>query len=151
MTFSFFAPFSFFFIIMMPGQFYNIYPDNSSLVTHPPNPQKTVVPLLRQGQKAVLLLHTPKTQCWQLLSLGIKNGLRQRCRFWQYYRNPLISRHFMYFYSLTLDINTTVSTCDTSSFTNTVYITISCSSNPYSYVVFLYMTCYYLHSEHIWL
>lgn len=109
MTFSFFAPFSFFFIIMMPGQFYNIYPDNSSLVTHPPNPQKTVVPLLRQGQKAVLLLHTPKTQCWQLLSLGIKNGLRQRCRFWQYYRNPLISRHFMYFYSLTLDINTTVS------------------------------------------
>ena len=111
MTFSFFAPLSFSFIIMISGQFYNIYPDNSSLVTHPPNPQKTVVPLLRQGQKAVLLLHTPKTQCWQLLSLGIKNGLRQRCRFWQYYRNPLISRHFMYFYSLTFDINTTVSTC----------------------------------------
>ena len=41
--------------------------------------------------------------------------------------------------------------CDTSSFTNAVFIMVPRPSNPYSYVVFLYMTCYYLHSEHIWL
>ena len=46
--------------------------DNSSLVTHPPKSPKTVVALLRQGQKAVPLLHTPFLQTTKLLSEGTK-------------------------------------------------------------------------------
>lgn len=44
-----FAPLSFLFIAMMSGHFYNMCPDNSSLVTHPPKTSKTVVALLRQA------------------------------------------------------------------------------------------------------
>ena len=88
----------------------NIFYCSSSLVTYPLKSLKTVVALLRQEQKVFLLLHTSKNQWWQLLSVGIKKGLRQCCRSWQYYRNPLISRHLMYFYPLTRDIKTTHST-----------------------------------------
>jgi len=74
---------------MISGQFYSIYPDNSSLVTHPPKSPKAVVALLRQGQKVFLLLHTPFLQATELLSKGAEKGLRRYVWFWQYPRNPL--------------------------------------------------------------
>ena len=64
---------------------------SSSLVSHPPKSSKTVVALLRQGQNAVPLFHTPIFQWSELLSQTAKKGFRQTALSGAIYRNPFIS------------------------------------------------------------
>ena len=79
-----------------PGEVWCIFgADNSSLVTHPLKSRKTVVALLRQGQKVVLLLHTPFLQAMELLSKGAEKGFQRYACFRQSPRNPLISSLLM--------------------------------------------------------
>lgn len=87
------------------------YIDNSSLVTHPPKSSKTVVALLRQGQKVVPLLHIPIFQTIELLSRQQKRDSRTPPVSRQHPRNPLISSLFMCLYPTFRDSSTTVSTC----------------------------------------
>ena len=85
--------------------------DSSSLVTHPRKSSKTIVALLRQGQKAVALLHLPILQTTELLSGQQKRDPGTPPVSGQYPRNPLISSLFMCLYPSCLDRRQTVSTC----------------------------------------
>lgn len=88
---------------------YNLSIDNSSLVTHPLKSSKTIVALLRQGQKAVVLFHTPILQTAGLLSGHQKRDPGRLPYSGQYPRNPLISSLWASFDLYTFDKSTTVS------------------------------------------
>ena len=68
------------------------------------------VPLFHMEQKAVLLLHPPKSPVVRTIVVDNKKGIPADRPFMDISRNPLISSHLRPPYYFTFDIKTTVST-----------------------------------------